>query len=511
MAVFFYDGQVSQAVSFEGLLDNGEKLAERLLSAYSADPAEPELVHVVTDGETYGHHQRYGEMALAFALDWIEAQGEARITNYGEFLAAHPPVHEVRIIENTSWSCAHGVERWRQDCGCNSGRTGWSQQWRAPLREALNWLRDRVAAPYESRAADLVHDPWAARDGYIQVVLDRSAASRARFERIHRRRLLEARDRQELWRLLELQRHAMLMYTSCGWFFDELSGIETVQVIRHAARVVELAEILFGASPEPEFLRRLALAASNLREQGDGASIYERMAKPLRLAREIDLPVEKESYNGCSGLGLLHEAIRSHQTWPRPMLNSGDPIQGRVGESRRQCAESEYARHGEERGSLLGFLRDQGIAWPKSSLAIAERGLNSLMQRALSQADLDGKRIASLLAEARAVGVSLDGTVRECAGQRIERLSRRCRDEPGNPEFLAELNGYLAKIEAVGLRAPVWEAQNVCYSLLRSGYSRFECQAEAGDALSQSWIEQARLLAGRLALRIPEHSGLEKW
>ena len=278
--LFFYDGPISQAVAFEKLLDNGEKFATRLTSAFSDARTWPQLTHIATDGETYGHHHKHGEMALAYALDYIETKKLARITNYGEFLERHPPTYEVQIYENTSWSCVHGVERWRSNCGCNAGRLGWNQEWRRPLRDALDWLRDAVNPQFEALGSTLLQDPWAARDAYIAVVLNRSPEARTRFGEEHFAGNLKLEQQVLVWKLMELQRHAMLMYTSCGWFFDELSGIETVQVIQYAGRVVQLAEELFGDSIEERFLEKLAAAKSNLPEYGDGAKIYKRYVKP---------------------------------------------------------------------------------------------------------------------------------------------------------------------------------------------------------------------------------------
>jgi alpha-amylase/alpha-mannosidase (GH57 family) len=263
--VFFYDGPISRAVAFEGLLANGETFAQRLLSASDESRDWPELLHIATDGETYGHHHRYGEMALTYALQHLEEKELAKITNYGEYLEKFPPNHEAEIFDNTAWSCAHGVERWNSDCGCNSGRAGWNQAWREPLRQALDWLRDCITPLYEQSARQLLKDPWIARDRYIDLILDRSPENRTRFLAEHARDRLDAAQEVTLWKLLELQRHAMLMYTSCGWFFDELSGIETVQVIQYAGRVVHLAAQLFEQPFEQEFTRRLAHAKSNIR------------------------------------------------------------------------------------------------------------------------------------------------------------------------------------------------------------------------------------------------------
>ncbi len=278
--LFFYDGPISQGVAFEGLLNDGKRFADRLMSGFSDTRKGAQLVHIATDGESYGHHHHYGEMALSYALDEIQKSGTAKLTNYGEFLEKHPPQHFAEIVDDTSWSCVHGVERWRSDCGCNSGGHPWNQQWRAPLRAALDWLRDRMAPIFENRLKEYLRDPWESRDAYIDVILDRSDQSRERFFAEHSIRPLEPNEQVTVLKLLEMQRHAMLMYTSCGWFFDELSGLETVQVIHYAGRALRLAEECSGESIEPEFLKHLAEAKSNLPEHGDGARIYEKWVKP---------------------------------------------------------------------------------------------------------------------------------------------------------------------------------------------------------------------------------------
>ena len=279
--VFFYDGPISRAVAFEQLLARGEILANRLVWAFNDAREHPQIVNIATDGETYGHHHRYGDMALAYALHYIEENELARIINYSAFLAEHPPERTAEIVERTAWSCAHGVERWRSDCGCSTGGdAGWNQRWRAPLREALDWLRDEVATIFETRGGDVLHDPWVARDHYVDVVLDRSDESLRRFLLAHAR---EGARVQSVLELLELQRNAMLMYTSCGWFFNDVSGIETVQVLHYAARVIQLAERYTNQPLEHELLVRLAGAQSNIRERGTAKDIYEREVAPTRL------------------------------------------------------------------------------------------------------------------------------------------------------------------------------------------------------------------------------------
>src|ERR1700728_2678750 len=281
MALFFYDGPISQAVAFEGLLSDGRKFADRLLSGFSDQRTWPQLSHIATDGESYGHHHHYGDMALTYALHSIENGGGAKLINYGQFLELHPPDHWVEIFENTSWSCAHGVERWKSNCGCNSGGHGdWNQQWRAPLRSALDWLRDTLAEAFEKEAKSLLREPWAARNDYIDVVLNRADENVATFLRKHATHELDASERVRALKLLELQRHAMLMYTSCGWFFDELSGLETVQVLHYAGRAVHLARKALGEGLAAPFCERLRNAKSNLPEHGNGEEIYKKWVAP---------------------------------------------------------------------------------------------------------------------------------------------------------------------------------------------------------------------------------------
>ena len=278
ITVFFYDGPTSRAIAFEGLLNNGGDMTKRLLRRFCDNDEPGQLVHVATDGESYGHHHRHGDMALAYALQSIEQSGEARLTNYGEFLEKFPPTSEAEIREESSWSCSHGVERWRADCGCNSGQNPeWNQKWRGPLRDALDWLRNATRPLWQKSAATLFHDPAIARDGYIQVILNRTPASQQAFFEEHCLRTLSQAERVTALKLMEMERHLQLMYTSCGWFFDDLAGIETVQVISYAGRVLQLAAEVFGAPGEEledAFLSRLDRAESNAKEPTTGADIY---------------------------------------------------------------------------------------------------------------------------------------------------------------------------------------------------------------------------------------------
>ncbi|MFL6438011.1 MAG: DUF3536 domain-containing protein [Terriglobales bacterium] len=291
ITVFFYDGPISQAVAFERLLNSGEQFAHRLAGGFADARDWPQLMHIATDGESYGHHHAHGDMALAYALQFIEENGIAKLTNYGEYLEKHPPEHEAQVIENSAWSCSHGVGRWRENCGCSSGgRAGWDQNWRGPLRQALDWLRDTTIALYEQIASAFFSDVWKARDEYLSVILDRSQESRQRFFAANATRDLSRDEQVIALELLEMQRHAMLMYTSCGWFFDEISGIESGQVIAYAGRVIQLAQKLSsqedGEAMESGFLERLSQARSNLPEHGDGAQIYRTLVKPAIVGLE---------------------------------------------------------------------------------------------------------------------------------------------------------------------------------------------------------------------------------
>jgi len=301
IAIFFYDEAISQEIAFSNLLENGEVFANRMIRYFSQYQKLSGLLTIASDGETYGHHHRFGDMALAYALYLIESKNLARITIYGEYLSKNPPTHQVEIIENTSWSCTHGVERWRDDCGCCT--TGSivqmtasnpfahsaandqpiavkgcplvsRQKWRSPLREAMDWLRQTLVSLFDDRMSSYVTDPWQARDDYIDIILDRSPQNIELFFSKHAARTLSDNEKVEVLKLLEIQRNGMLMYTSCGWFFDDISGIESVQVLRYACRAMQLVREVAGVDPEPDFIYILKNAPSNVPEYKDGAQVY---------------------------------------------------------------------------------------------------------------------------------------------------------------------------------------------------------------------------------------------
>lgn len=278
ITVFFYDGPLSQEIAFNGLLEDGASLAGRLIEGLGEGMPGARLSHVATDGETYGHHHRHGEMALARAMEILEENPEIVLTNYAEFLAEHPPTGVARIFENSSWSCAHGVERWREDCGCSTGEhPDWHQGWRSHLRDALDQLRDVSIASFETIGATLLEDPWDARDRYVEVVLGGDPEA---FLDAHGRGPGDPARRGNTLDMLEIQHQAMLMYTSCGWFFDDISGIESVLVLRHAGRVIDLTRRALGQDLEPDFLDTLGEARSNVAGRS-GADVYRETVTPF--------------------------------------------------------------------------------------------------------------------------------------------------------------------------------------------------------------------------------------
>ena len=281
IAIFFYNDPLARAIAFEQALASSELLVGMFKQASRSGP----LVNVATDGETYGHHFKFGDLCLAHALE-VEARNEKFwLTNYGEYLDRNPPELEVEITEFSSWSCAHGVERWREDCGCHTGGDfSWNQKWRGPLRRALDFLRDEARQNFETYGDELLLDPWDARNSYIEVLL--GAQSSERFLSQHARRALSETEAHVALDLLEMQHNALLMFTSCAWFFSELSGIETIQIMKYAARVIELHKQLGFSSPRSNFLELLAEAKSNIPDRGTGADIYLREAEPKQLAFE---------------------------------------------------------------------------------------------------------------------------------------------------------------------------------------------------------------------------------
>jgi alpha-amylase/alpha-mannosidase (GH57 family) len=271
IAVFYYDGELARGIAFENLGSSADRYLAAFAERHSGDDAH--VVHAATDGETYGHHHKFSDLGLAFAL-FVEIDNqELATTNYAAFLADNPPRHEVRLPkEPTSWSCAHGVGRWMDDCGCSTyGPEGWNQKWRGPLRAGLEVIRWAVDETYEKLAAPLFVDPWGARDRYVGVVV--GAESLERFVESETAGLTSPEIQERATALLELQRNSMQMFTSCGWFFYDVSRIETVQILRYAARTLDILSGLGLPLPEEAYMPLLDEAGSNDPEEGTAGSI----------------------------------------------------------------------------------------------------------------------------------------------------------------------------------------------------------------------------------------------
>ncbi len=279
--LFFYDGAISKSVAFDELLTDGNKFLKRLQDGISYDRNYPQLVNIATDGESYGHHTKFGDMALAFVMAMKVKDSGFTVTNYAEYLDKYRSDWQVQIKDVSSWSCSHGVGRWCEDCGCSTGgHAGWNQKWRRPLRDAMDYLRDSVTPLFKEYGQKYFKDFLSARYNYIDVILDRSITNVKQFQQEYFLPDLSEEDKVNAMKLLEMQRQAMLMYTSCGWFFCEISGIETVQIMKYAARVIQLAQDFTDNDFETKYLEILSAAQSNYKEIGNGKDIYERFVKP---------------------------------------------------------------------------------------------------------------------------------------------------------------------------------------------------------------------------------------
>jgi len=321
--VFFYDHPVSQGVAFEGLTSSGEKFLSRVEGVLGREGQTPRLLSVATDGESYGHHAKFGDMALAWLFDQILVRGNIELVNYACYLERFPPAFEVEVIENSSWSCAHGVERWRADCGCTtSPRPDWNQAWRAPLRQGLDWLAGELATLFEREGGRLFSDPWQARDAYIDVLLNPSSETREAFLHHQARGFLGRADQETAFRLLESQRMSMFMFTSCGWFFDDISGLEPIQNMKYAARAIELASPWAGRDLRQGLLAFLEEAKSNEARHGTGADIFRREVGLSRLDADraaanrgfLSL-FEADKDGGPLSFGHVHPLSRHRLTW----------------------------------------------------------------------------------------------------------------------------------------------------------------------------------------------------
>ncbi|MBN1907981.1 MAG: DUF3536 domain-containing protein [Deltaproteobacteria bacterium] len=324
--IFFYNGPLSKAIAYEKLLGSGEIFLRKIMEAYPSETNTPALVSMATDGESYGHHFKFGEMALTWVLDTIKHQGDISITNYGEFLEKCPPEKEVMIIENSAWSCAHGVERWRSNCGCSvSQHPGWTQSWRSPLRDGLDWLSMRLSTIFERETKGLLKDTWKARNDYISVLLTPEEKEKNRFIRRHSAKSLTKEEKDLVFRLLESQKFSLYMFTSCGWFFDDISGIEAIQVLMYAKKAIELCEPFSQEGLEKGLMDYLNGAISNDQRYGNGLEVYNKKV----------LPLKHNMISLCANYSLLCVMDQAHRLeWLKNIVNPHNEKMGMTGENR---------------------------------------------------------------------------------------------------------------------------------------------------------------------------------
>ena len=282
--LFFYNGPLSKAIAYEKILASGEVFLKKIIDAYPVERDNPALVSMATDGESYGHHFKFGEMALTWVLEMVIDGKDITLTNYGEFLENFPPEYEVKIIENSAWSCAHGIERWRSDCGCSvSQNPGWTQAWRAPLRNGLNWLNEHLSSIFEDKTKDLLIDCWQTRDDYISIILKPDDQEKQSFLLEHASKPLNDKESRLVYQLLESQQMALYMFTSCGWFFDDIAGLEAIQILTYAKKAIELCRDFSGDDLEEGLKGFLSEAVCNDPKYKNGLDVYIKEVVPLEL------------------------------------------------------------------------------------------------------------------------------------------------------------------------------------------------------------------------------------
>jgi alpha-amylase/alpha-mannosidase (GH57 family) len=464
-ALFFYDKTIAAEVSFGDLLKSGDGFAGRLIGAFSDKSRHPQLVHIATDGETYGHHHRFGDMALAYALDHIEANHLARLTDYAEFLEKYPPAYEVEIVEKTSWSCRHGIDRWWSNCGDATGsgnHPDWNQRWRTPLRNAFDWLRDNLAGRYEIKARQLFKDPWAARDGYIDVVLDRSLESVERFLVKYAVRELNADEKTTALNLLELQHQAMLMYTSDGWFFDELSRPEPLQVMRYAGRAIQLARELFDVDVEEDFLKILEQAKSNIPSQGDGRRIYNSLVKPAMTAKETS-PGRDAQRRALED--ILDRTIAGIEKDFRSLFKRLYPP-----------------------GSLSAEL---GGPVPPVFQVTEELIINNALHRAVKGAPVDTDKVRELIEAAAKWQVTLDtGGIGYDFKFTLEKMTAALAAAPADIDRLSSVLATVSLTRDLPFPVDLWKVQNIFWDIKNDAYPQLKVKKE----WAESFITLGRLL-----------------
>jgi len=459
IALFFYDGATSRAVAFEKLLDEGESFAARLLDlARSQGEAGAGLVHIATDGETYGHHHGHGDMALAVALGRIEQEPGVRLSNYALYLAEHPPEHDVQIQEDTAWSCAHGVERWRSDCGCSTGgEDDWNQAWRAPLRDSLGALSGDLDRLFEDEGGRVLHDPWRARDTYMVAVLGSEAERQGYLDTWCRSDGVE--DRKLAIHLLEMQRCAMLMFTSCGWFFNDLAGIETRQILRYAARALDLADSVGAEGIRQSFLGALSEARANGPEGRDGRTVFIDETEAARISAS-DIAADWVARRLADVPEADYSVWRAAGKWATAAVQDARAAAVAVQVTDQRTGDrSAFRCRGLARGATDIRVRfeAQGLGGGDRS---AHREFADLLPDTRAAIEGLDRSAAGRSRESEVIVSSLRSAMEALTGA-TERAERE--------RVLSELLNLLALAEADAIELPLWELQNRWWRATRNG------------------------------------------
>ncbi|MEO7963997.1 MAG: DUF3536 domain-containing protein [Gemmatimonadaceae bacterium] len=289
IALFPYDGDMSHGIAFGNVLRDAWQWSERIMATYDLPPAcqndddevddtsldTPVLVSAATDGETYGHHHRFSEMALARVLE-LSAEKGVMVENFASWLARFPATHDVELVEPSAWSCSHGIERWRSNCGCRMDQSvPPRQEWRTPLRVGLERLAEGVHEVFERDGTPIFGDAWKVRDEYAQIdIAEPNETHEFVVAKLGKGATPELVRRGR--ELLEMEHDSLRMFTSCAWFFDDIGGLEPTQVLRYASRAI----VLSGESDalEPPLIETLSQARSSDSKVGNGADVYRRVA-----------------------------------------------------------------------------------------------------------------------------------------------------------------------------------------------------------------------------------------
>jgi len=554
IAIFFYQARIAQEIAFGDLLENGGRYAERIISAFPEGAGSDRIVSIATDGETYGHHRRFGEMALAYCIRSIESGDSVKMTVYGEYLERHPPTHAVAIREKSSWSCAHGIERWQGNCGCNTGQhPEWSQEWRRPLREAMDYLGEALAQVYEEKMAAFTPDPWRLRDRYIDVVLgvapDRFLGKWAK------------EDRVQMLGLLEMQRHAMLMYASCGWFFDDIAEVGSVQVMRTAARAMQLARTASGPDLEPGYLAKLKEGRSNMPGHATGAEVYAAEVQPvvmdlLRIgahhavlsagttpAHTMTVSASKRRcHEGAfvtigrahlvcnrtleelpfwygmleSGIGEVTVGVKpcSAET---PVLDADDPkatfirafegslyaLSDLLPDERREFLSRSIARRMHDLGAFLRCtFRGYESALPAmQELAITPPGICSDLYRYLLTRDLEQLLLQESIDPEAVLPLARAAADSPVISRAITSLMKQLSAAPDDLSLMSGIESTINRLNGSSIRIDMWESQNIYLMLYRKHHPTMRRCAEDGDQAAAEWISHFERLGITLGVR----------